>query len=77
MFKLLKKIKFDEKENRMSNVGAIEEVIENFSKNKNKNLKYLLSKRYSWMNDFIEKNDIGLEIGAGSGLSKKLLTIKI
>ena len=36
MFKLLKKIKFDEKENRMSNVGAIEEVIENFSKNKNK-----------------------------------------
>ena len=76
MFKLLKKIKFDEKENRMSNVGAIEEVIENFSKNKNKNLKYLLSKRYSWMNDFIKNNDIGLEIGAGSGLSKKFINNK-
>ncbi len=76
MFKILKKIKFDQNENRMSNVGAIEEVIENFSKGKNKNLKYLLSKRYSWMNDFIKESDIGLEVGAGAGLSKKFILNK-
>ena len=76
MLKILKKIKFKEQDDRMSNVGAVEKVIENFEKDQNKNLKFLLSKRYSWMNKFIKDNDIGLEVGAGAGLSKKFILNK-
>jgi SAM-dependent methyltransferase len=76
MFKILKKVKFNENENRMSDVGAIEKVIENFEKDKNKNLKYLLNKRFSWMNTFIKNSDVGLEVGAGAGLSKKFILNK-
>ena len=76
MFKILKKIKFDEKDNRMTKVQATEEVIKNYNKGKNKNLDYLLSKRFSWMNNFIRSSDVGLEVGAGAGLSKKFILNK-
>ena len=76
MLKILKKIKFDEKENRMSKVGATEDVIKNYKQGKNKNLDYLLSKRFSWMNNFIRSSDVGLEVGAGAGLSKKFILNK-
>ena len=33
MLKILKKIKFKEQDDRMSNVGAVEKVIENFIQN--------------------------------------------
>ena len=35
MFKILKKIKFNEKANRMTNVAATEDVIKNYKKGKN------------------------------------------
>ena len=73
MFKILKKIKFNEKENRMTNVAATEDVIKNYKRGKNKNLDYLLSKRFSWMNNFIRSSDVGLEVGAGAGLSKQFI----
>lgn len=76
MIKILNKIKFDDKENRMSKVGATEDVIKNYEKGKNKNLDYLLSKRFSWMNNFIKNSDVGLEVGAGAGLSKKFILNK-
>ena len=38
MLKILKKIRFDDKENRMSKVGATEDVINNYKQGKNKNL---------------------------------------
>ena len=38
MLKILKKIKFDDKENRMSKVAATEDVVKNYKKGKNKNL---------------------------------------
>jgi len=76
MLKILKKIKFNESENRMADVGAIEKVIENFEKDKNKNLHFLLNKRFSWMNDFIKDTETGLEVGAGAGLSKKFILNK-
>ena len=76
MLKILNKIKFDEKDNRMSKVGATEEVIKNYQKGKNKNLDYLLTKRFSWMNNFIKNSDVGLEVGAGAGLSKKFILNK-
>ena len=39
MLKILKKIKFKEQDDRMSNVGAVEKVIENFEKDQNKNFR--------------------------------------
>ena len=38
MLKILKKIKFNEDENRMTSVAATEEVIKNYKRGKNKNL---------------------------------------
>ena len=76
MFKILKKIKFNEKENRMTNVAATEDVIKNYKKGKNKNLDYLLSKRFGWMNTFIQNSEEGLEVGAGAGLSKQFILNK-
>ena len=76
MFKILKKIKFNEKENRMTNVAATEDVIKNYKKGKNQNLDYLLSKRFGWMNNFIQRSEVGLEVGAGAGLSKQFILNK-
>ena len=38
------------------------------------NLKYLVEKRYSWMKDVVSPQESGLEIGAGIGASKLILT---
>ena len=76
MLKILKKIKFDEKENRMTDIAATEKVIKNYKKGKNKNLDYLLSKRFGWMNNFIQSSEVGLEVGAGAGLSKQFIQNK-
>jgi SAM-dependent methyltransferase len=76
MLKILKKIKFDEGANRMANVGEAEQVVKNYKIGKNKNLDYLLLKRFSWMNKFIKDTDNGLEVGAGAGLSKKFILNK-
>jgi len=76
MLKILKKIKFEEKENRMSKVAATEDVVKNYERGKNKNLDYLLSNRYGWMNNFIQSSEIGLEVGAGAGFSKHFILNK-
>ena len=76
MLKILKKIKFDDKENRMSKVAATEDVVKNYKKGKNKNLDYLLSKRYGWMNNFIAINDHGVELGSGAGFAKHFINCK-
>ena len=36
----------------------------------------MLTKRYTWMNNYIKSTDIGLEVGAGAGLSKKFILNK-
>lgn len=76
MLKILKKIKFDEKANRMSNVGEAENVVKNYKIGKNKNLDYLLLKRFSWMNEFIDTNDVGIEVGSGTGFAKDFILNK-
>ena len=76
MLKILKKIKFNENENRMPKVAATEDVVKNYKKGKNKNLDYLLSKRFGWMNNFIQSSEVGLEVGAGAGLSKYFIQNK-
>ena len=39
----------------------------------NKNLEFLLENRYFWMNKYIESNNIGIEVGAGTGISKEYI----
>ena len=57
----------------MRHVGDIDETINYFKENKNNNLYFLIKKRFNWMNNFINKNDTGLEVGAGPGLSKEFI----
>ena len=44
--------------------------------NKNKNLYILLKERFSWMNNFINQNAKGIEVGAAAGFSKKFIKSK-
>ena len=45
-----------------------------FSSNSS-NLRFLLDKRFSWMNEFIDENDIGIEVGSGAGFAKDFINI--
>ena len=71
--KILKKIKFSKNQNRMKAVGNIKDALNYFKTKKNKNLYFLAKKRYDWMNDYVKKDDVGLEVGAGPGLSKEFI----
>lgn len=70
MLKIKKKIKFTHSQNRMQQEGNVRLSVNSFDKNKNKNLFALLKERFDWMNDFIQKNDKGIEVGAAAGFSK-------
>ena len=45
MIKIVKKIKFSKKENRMKNFGNVEERLKYFKSGKNKNLYFVLKKK--------------------------------
>ncbi len=74
MFKVKNKIKFNHSENRMKNEGNVSSSILEFGKNKN--LFFLLKERYNWMNNFIDKDDEGVEVGAAGGFTKKFINCK-
>ena len=44
---------------------------------KNKNLDYLLKKRFNWMKKYISKKRTVIELGSGNGFIKKYLGKKI
>ncbi len=71
MIKIKDKIKFLHSENRMKNEGDVSFSLINFDKNKN--LFMLLKERFSWMNEFINENESGIEVGAAAGFSKKFI----
>ena len=75
MLRIKDKIKFKHSENLMKHEGDINQSINHFKKNKN--LHMLLSERFDWMNDFIQIQDKGVEVGAAAGFSKNLLSQKI
>ena len=54
----------------MRNVGNLIAARESWLRKENSNLDYLLSYRYSWMNEFIPKNSRVLEIGSGFGAAE-------
>ena len=69
-----KKINFAHGQSKMKNEGDIILARDNFFKKNNKNLFHLLKNRFEWMNDFINENDIILELGSGTCISKKFIT---
>ena len=71
MLKIKEKIKFKHSENLMKQEGDVERSINRI--NENKNLYILLKERFQWMNKFINENDIGIEVGAAAGFSKKFI----
>lgn len=60
-------------ENRMQHVGDVARARQAFLRDRPNNLRYLLRKRYAWMNRFIKKGDTVVELGAGAGLSKEFI----
>ena len=76
MLKIIDKIRFTLDSNRMKKMGDVKNAINQFKTNKNKNLYFLLKNRFSWMNEFINSDDIGLEVGAGAGFSKHFIASK-
>jgi len=58
----------------MKNEGNVSSSILDFQKNKN--LFFLLFQRYNWMNNFIKKDAIGIEVGAAGGFTKKFIKCK-
>ena len=43
---------------------------------KNKNLIYLLNKRFSWMKEYLKGKKIIVELGSGNGCIKKIINDK-
>jgi len=76
MFKIIKKIHFNKEENRMRAISDTEYARKIYKSSKNKNVKYLLSNRFGWMNNHIKENDVGIEVGSGSGFTKDFIKNK-
>ena len=74
MLKIKDKIKFKHSENLMKQEGDVARSMDRI--NKNKNLYILLKERFEWMNSFIDEKDIGIEVGAAAGFSKKFIKSK-
>ena len=70
MLKIKDKIKFPQRKNRMRILANTKEAISHFNSSKSKNLKFLLKQRFEWMNEFIETDHKGLEVGSGAGFAK-------
>lgn len=57
----------------MRNVGDVTRARQDFLERPSNNLRFLLENRYAWMNDFIEGDAVGVELGSGTGVSKKFI----
>tara|TARA_B100000029_G_C17353125_1_gene879691 strand:+ start:106 stop:909 length:804 start_codon:yes stop_codon:yes gene_type:complete len=73
MLKILNKIEFSKEQNKMKTIGNVEIARKLFKENKSNNLRFLLKKRFSWMNDFIKSDDFGIELGSGPGFTKEFI----
>ena len=64
------------RKSKTRNTGDVENARKIFYSKKNKNLYFLLKKRYDWMNSYIKGDQYGIEVGSGSGLSKEFIKSK-
>jgi SAM-dependent methyltransferase len=62
--------------NRMGHEGDIENARKIYLDKANRNLIHLLRNRFSWMNNFIQEDSVGLELGAGIGASRDYIDCK-
>ena len=76
MLKISKKIQFSSEENKMNSIADIKLARELYYSAKYPNVKFLLEKRFSWMNDFIDTYDKGIEVGSGAGFAKDFIKNK-
>ena len=76
MFKISKKIQFSSDENKMNSIANTKIARDLYYSAKSQNVKFLLEKRFSWMNEFIDENDIGIEVGSGAGFAKDFIKKK-
>ena len=60
-------------DNRMKQEGDLKAARLDFFSKKTNNLFYLLWNRYNWMNDYIQRDDRIIELGAGAGFSKEYI----
>ena len=76
MLKIAKKIQFSSGENRMNSIANTKIARDLYYSSQNLNVKFLLEKRFSWMNEFINENDKGIEVGSGAGFTKDFIKNK-
>jgi SAM-dependent methyltransferase len=76
MLKICKKIQFSSDENKMNSIANTKIARDLYYSAKNENVKFLLEKRFSWMNKFINDNDKGIEVGSGAGFTKDFIKNK-
>ena len=76
MIKFFRKIQFTNDENRMKSIANTKIAREMYYSSKSENVKFLLNKRFSWMNSFIKESDLGIEVGSGAGFSKEFIKNK-
>ena len=73
---LKKKFQPDHTLNRMKKTGDLVHARNTFINNPPHNLQFLLKNRFTWMNNFIQENDEGLEVGCGLGASSFFIKSK-
>jgi|TARA_B110001452_G_scaffold258737_1_gene254286 SAM-dependent methyltransferase len=76
MLKIFKKIQFTNEENKMNSIADTQKARDLYYSAKYQNVKFLLEKRFSWMNNFIKDSDIGIEVGSGAGFTKDFINNK-
>ena len=76
MIKIFNKVQFSNSENRMKSIANTKIARELYFSSNSSNVKFLLDKRFSWMNSFIRDTDIGIEVGSGAGFSKEFIKNK-
>ncbi len=76
MFKIIKKIQFSKEANRMKSIANTKIARELYYSSKSNNVRFLLNKRFTWMNKFIDTEDHGIEVGSGAGFSKDFINNK-
>ena len=76
MIKLFKKVKFSKDENKMNSLANTKIARSLYYSSKSQNVKFLLNKRFSWMNNYIKDNATGIEVGSGAGFSRDFIKSK-
>ena len=76
MFKIKDKVQFPKEDNRMRSVTNTKIARDLYYSSSSTNVKFLLKQRFEWMNQFINENDYGIEVGSGAGFSKDFIKNK-